>query len=81
MHGLIFSNGWYANQLVLNRIYHTIQAQAGVWLCSHVPFQRLFDAERQWKVLDKALKKQSYDHSDYMFNVVGVVYCRERFKK
>ena len=65
----------------LSNKHRPLWIQAGVWLCSHVPLQRFFSVEKQWRVLDKALKKQSYDNSDYMFNAIGAVYYRERFKK
>lgn len=53
----------------------------GVFVCRHVPIQKLFDPSKRWYALDKALKKYPYEKSSYCLNMMGAYKFKEMFDK
>ena len=49
--------------------------------CKHVPIQKLFSTQRRLDALDRALKKYSYENSDYLVNFMGAYKFKEMFLK
>lgn len=61
--------------------HRNILMKTAVWICSHVPVYRLLSVNKRWTALDKALRKNPFTDSKYLFNAIGGALYRERFEK
>lgn len=61
-----------------NRVWYE---KALISFCKYMPIQKLFSTRRRLDSLDHALKKYSYENSNYLVNFMGAYKFREMFLK